>query len=130
MGSIELFPERRRRPQTDERRQHPRATLKTEVHLGSESNFYTGFMNDISEGGLFVATHQVMARGTKLMLEFSLPDDESPIRVTGEVRWTREYNPSSDGAPGLGFQFLDLSASDRARIESFVKLRETLFYDE
>jgi uncharacterized protein (TIGR02266 family) len=124
MGSIELFPQ-----SGSERRQHPRATIKTAVHLGSESNFYSGFTNDLSEGGLFVATHLVLPIGTRLDLEFSLPDDDTPIRAQGEVRWTREYNPSSDGAPGLGLRFLKLELADRDRIDAFVKLRETLFYD-
>lgn len=129
MKPVELFPEGSAR-RSEERRAHPRAVLKTEVHLGSESNFYTGFTNDISEGGLFVATHHVLPRGERMELEFSLPDDPTPLKVLGEVRWTREYNPASDGAPGLGFQFVDLSADDRARIEAFVKQRETLFYED
>jgi uncharacterized protein (TIGR02266 family) len=112
----------------DERRQFQRATLKASVSLTSESNFYTGFMNDISEGGLFVATHNVIPRGSRMEIEFSLPDDDEPIHVLGEVRWVVEYNPLSDGHPGMGLQFVDLKEKDRVRIEQFVKMRGTLFY--
>lgn len=113
-----------------ERRAHPRAALKTSVSLCSESNFYTGFMNDISEGGLFVATHQVLQRGSLIDLEFSLPDDQEPIHVQGEVCWVSEYNPTSDGHPGMGVRFTTIAEADRARIERFVTQRGTLFYDD
>jgi len=113
-----------------DRRQYQRATLKTAVHMGSESNFYSGFSNDISEGGIFVATHCLMELGRAKGIEFSLPDDNEPVRVQGVVRWVREYLPGSDGTPGMGFQFIDLRPEDRQRIESFVKMRETLFYDD
>jgi len=113
-----------------ERRAHARATLKTSVHFGSESNFYTGFTQDISAGGLFVATHNVVPMGTVIDLEFSIPDEGPPITVQGEVRWAAEYNPASDCSPGLGLRFIDLKEEDRIRIERWVEHRETMFYDE
>ena len=112
------------------KRNHARAVLKTSVHLGSDSNFYTGFSNNISEGGIFIATHHNAPLGTQVHLEFSLPDNETPISALGEVRWCSQYNPNSDGAPGLGLSFLNLSDSDRRRIEAFVNHRDTLFYDD
>jgi len=117
-------------PAVDERRQHYRAALQASVSLSSESNFYTGFTNDISEGGLFVATHNLAPRGTVMELEFSLSDEEEPIVVQAEVRWVCEYSASSDGHPGMGLQFKNLQEKDRQRIERFVKMRETLFYDD
>ena len=89
----------------DDRRQHLRATFKTAINLTSESNFYAGFTDDISEGGLFVATHNTLPRGTVVDIEFVLPDSEEPIRSQGEVRWIREYRPENDAPPGMGLSF-------------------------
>lgn len=113
-----------------ERRQFSRATLKTAINLSSDSNFYTGFTDDISEGGLFIATHEIVPRGTELDLEFSLPDSDDPIHARGVVRWVREYNPDNESMPGLGLQFIQLSDKDRTRIIDFVKIRETIFFDD
>ena len=113
-----------------ERRIHSRVALKTEVTWNSESNFYTGFTNDVSSGGIFVATHNIMPRGTVLDLEFSIPDGEGPIRASGEVRWVREYYQYSDSDPGMGVQFVDLAPEDQARIQAFVRRRETIFFDD
>lgn len=114
----------------DERRAHQRLPLKASVTWNSETNFYTGFTDDISEGGIFVATYSVASRGAQIMLEFTLPDDKERICVLAEVRWLREYNPASDVNPGMGLEFVNLSDEDKQRIQAFIKNRETLFYDE
>jgi uncharacterized protein (TIGR02266 family) len=117
-------------PVLQERRAHPRVRLHTTINLTSQSNFYTGLTGDISEGGVFVATHNVFSPGTSVDLEFTLPDNGGAIIARGEVRWAAEYNELSDGPPGLGIKFLDLSERDRARIERFVRTRDTMLYDE
>ncbi|MFH1468941.1 MAG: TIGR02266 family protein [Pseudomonadota bacterium] len=117
-------------PGTDAGRRHRRISLRTEVHLESDSNLYTGLTDNLSEGGLFVATSELLARGTVLDLEFSLPDGGPPIRITGVVRWIREDLECIEGPPGMGVQFVELDERAEARLERFVRLRDTLYYDE
>ncbi|MCA9670478.1 MAG: TIGR02266 family protein [Myxococcales bacterium] len=114
----------------DERRAHVRKVLKTSVGMVTESNFYSGFTNDISEGGLFVATYNLMDVGTVVQLEFDLSDGRPPIEVQGEVRWIREHNEYSDAGPGMGLRFVDLAPEAHARIVAFVSQRDTLFFDD
>ncbi len=128
-GSSKAVAEEEARAQ-NERRQHLRATYKASINLTSESNFYTGFTDDLSEGGLFVATHNTILRGNIADIEFMLPDDDNPISVQGEVRWVREYRPENDAPPGMGLKFINLSDSVRQRITNFVKVRDTIFYDD
>ncbi len=113
-------------------RQHERAVVQTAVDFFSESNFYTGIMDNISEGGLFVATFEVAEVGTRLKLEFSLPDKGPPVCVDGEVRWSRAYQSDGDDEvlPGIGLRFLDLSEEDKSRISLFVTRRETIYFDD
>lgn len=113
---------------TRARRRHQRTLLKTSVSLVSESNFYTGFTDNISEGGIFVSTFTVIAIGQRVALEFTLPDDGPPICTVAQVRWRRVYNVDSDLGPGLGLQFVNLDSNARERIEAFVATRGTLFY--
>ncbi|HEU5076246.1 MAG TPA: hypothetical protein VFU02_18765, partial [Polyangiaceae bacterium] len=35
----------------------PRAAVELDVSLGSDHNFYAGFVENLSAGGVFVATH-------------------------------------------------------------------------
>src|SRR5690606_3700680 len=60
-------------PRPDERRRQPRVQLQAVVGYHSEDNFYTGFSSDISEGGLFVSTINVLPAGSRVQLAFSLP---------------------------------------------------------
>ncbi|MCC6750929.1 MAG: TIGR02266 family protein [Deltaproteobacteria bacterium] len=123
-----------RRPGADDaatnRREHVRTELQASVSLSSETNFYSGHMNDVSEGGLFVATREPQAIGTVLVVEFSLPDDELTIFVKGEVRWIREEGPGPEGVAGMGIRFLNLHEDDRQRIEAFVQKRATIVHED
>lgn len=112
----------------EERRSHERTALKASVNWTSETNFYTGFTNDIGEGGLFVATHQVLPMDSVIELEFSIPGKPDPIKVEGKVRWVREYNELSDADPGMGIQFKALNNADQETIQRFVGRRDSIFY--
>ena len=103
--------------------------VETDVDLDTGSNFYWGLLDDISEGGVFVATDYLPKRQSKIHLRFSLPDGGNPITVLGEVRWFREES-SRDSPVGFGIRFVDLPAPARARISDFIERRDPLFYDD
>jgi uncharacterized protein (TIGR02266 family) len=114
----------------DNRRIHPRFAVDLDVTMSSEHNFYAGFAENISSGGLFIATHVLKPVGEKLEISVTLPDRAEAIRCRGEVRWVREYSERSNVPPGLGIRFIGLPAPDAEAIERFLKDREPLFYDE
>lgn len=114
-----------------DKRQHSRVAVEVDVDFSSESNFYRGFVENISEGGLFVATYEHKKVGDRVTLKFRLPDSTEIIECAGEVRWIRVQNPDTpDVSPGLGVRFVDLSPSLQLRVEEFIREREPLFFDE
>jgi uncharacterized protein (TIGR02266 family) len=120
-----------RPPPTGETRRGKRFPLKVEVGYASEHNFYTGFMENLSSGGIFIATHDPVAIGDHYELTFSVPGLNRPINASCEVRWIREYNPDyPDMVPGAGMRFVKLDAEARAAIELFIRHREPIFFDE
>jgi uncharacterized protein (TIGR02266 family) len=112
------------------RRQHPRHNVELEVTMESETNFYMGLTENISEGGLFMATHVLKPLGTQVEVSFKLPEISEPIKVTGTVRWVREYSDTSDASPGIGIRFDHLNTSHYEQIHRFLAARDPLFYDE
>ena len=54
-------------------RVHSRAELSLAVTLMGENNFYVGLSQNISEGGIFIATYRVLPLGTRVLLTFTLP---------------------------------------------------------
>lgn len=119
-------------PPAHERRRHERLSLTAEVGLRSESNFYTGFSDDISEGGLFIATYSLLPIGSTLEISFGLPTGDE-IVATGEVRWVRDPrrdDPDAQVSPGMGVRFTTIKPEHLAAIRSFMQLRDPIFYDE
>jgi len=111
-------------------RDYTRVQLKTNINLGSDSNFFTGFSTDISEGGIFVATVETVPQGTKVDLDFTLPGGR-PLKASGVVRWLREQNDHTpDLMPGMGVQFQDLQPEIASLISDFVRKREPLFFPD
>jgi uncharacterized protein (TIGR02266 family) len=111
-------------------RSSSRIPLQTQVDLSSDSNVFTGFSTNLSEGGVFVATLNLLPVGTAVDLTFSLPG-KVRISVQGEVRWTREVDDRTpDVFPGVGVRFVDLSPEAAQALHRFVGDREPLFYPD
>jgi uncharacterized protein (TIGR02266 family) len=113
------------------RRTQHRIDLELSITFESESNFFVGFSTNISEGGLFIATHDYKTVGSTLKVRFAIPDDGDPVDVTCAVRWVREYNSMAPSMiPGMGVEFVDLSPWDLERVQDFCDgLREPMFID-
>jgi uncharacterized protein (TIGR02266 family) len=119
-------------PQGAERRSAPRVELQLEVGLSSETNFYTGLTQDISTGGLFVATHHLHRVGQRLTVHLALPGNPVAVTVDCEVRWIREVSPLSgpQTITGMGLKFVSLTPQARLAIATFLKARDSLYHDD
>ena len=109
-----------------------RYDLEIKVDLESEHNFYTGLTQNISAGGLFIATHHLRRIGDRIALKFQLPGSEQSVAVETEVRWIRENSSLQrvDGATGMGVRFINLSPEATNAIQSFLSTRDSLYYDD
>jgi len=111
-------------------REHQRVDLKSEISFESETNFYVGWSGDISAGGIFIATHELMEKGSVLRLRFQLPNGRR-VHATGEVMWIKEFNMiQPDQTPGMGIRFTDIDPGDLLAVTAFTKRREPIFYDD
>ncbi len=114
----------------ERRREHPRFGVELDVSLGSDHNFYAGFAENLSAGGVFVATHLLKPVGEIIELSIHIPESELMIQGTGEVRWIREYNEASDVPPGMGVKFLELEPGAEEAIQYFLSHRDPMFFDD
>jgi uncharacterized protein (TIGR02266 family) len=100
-----------------ERRISMRMKLHAKVTLGSESNFFMGLTENISEGGIFVSTLSPPAMGETVELAIVVEDGEA-VPVAGVVRWIRT---DDDGNPtGCGVQFGTITDDVRRAIEAMM----------
>jgi len=109
-----------------------RFDLEVKVDLESDHNFYTGLTQNISAGGVFIATHHIRRIGDRITLKFTLPGSERTIDVETEVRWIRENTALQrvDGAQGMGVRFINLTPEASAVINAFIQSRDSLYYDD
>lgn len=115
-----------------DQRNHLRIPLKVEVTIDSEHNFYVGLSENVSEGGIFVATYQSVELGTVLDLTFTLPGQPQPTQIDMKcrVQWLRDFAAAADGLPpGLGLQFVDPSSDALKTVRDFVRRREPAFFE-
>ena len=121
---------------TDEQDQQgriaPRRDFEAEIEisLDSDHNFYTGFTENISSGGLFIATRDLKPIGTPMEISFSIPGFDTKISIQAEVRWQRLEQSHADSMPGIGVRFLNLDTAQTEAINAFIGQRGTLFYDD
>ncbi len=114
----------------DDRRSCPRVALEADITFASDSNFYTGFAEDISDGGVFVATYSLYRIGTAIQVTFTLPSGHT-LTVDGTVRWLRDiWDLDHDTQPGMGIAFEGLNAEDKQTIARFMQSRAPLFFAE
>jgi uncharacterized protein (TIGR02266 family) len=110
------------------KRQSPRVKMQAAVDFHSDNNFFNGFSANISDGGLFVATVNLLPLGTEVDLSFTLPSGQK-VEARGVVRWVREVNDKlPDAFPGLGVQFSALAPHAQAAIDQFLAQRDPLFF--
>ena len=113
------------------RRIAPRHDLKVEVSGQSDHQFFTGFSENISTGGLFIATYQTLPLGTEFQLSFSVPGVNKQFDCKCIVRWVREHDAEAPHAvPGVGVNFVELSPADEKILDAILSRVETMFYDD
>ena len=111
-----------------EKRAHKRVAMRVAVTGVGEDNFFVGFSEDISEGGVFISTLCPPAVGETIDLSVVISEQQA-LTVKGDVRWHRS---NSRGEPtGCGVCFLPMSPEQRALLAEALNAcgRDPLFYD-
>ena len=105
------------KPDFEERRSSTRLPVEMWVEESTERELYFQRGANISVGGIFLERTIPHARGTVVSLQFTLPNDTTPIKVKGEIVNVGEASTEL----GMGIKFLDLVESDRERIQAFIE---------
>jgi uncharacterized protein (TIGR02266 family) len=101
----------------------PRTRARLRVHYGTGTQrLLVDYSVNLSTGGVFIESSDVLPVETPLSLEFSLPEGQKTIRCRGLVAWvnTADRPVSSRLPPGMGVQFLDLSLDDLRTLREFI----------
>jgi uncharacterized protein (TIGR02266 family) len=92
------------------RRTDPRYARRIEVEVTAGPKQFRAFTRNLSLGGMYLETPELLPIGTTVDLRFKLPAQPEAVEVTAEVRWIEP----GEGAllSGMGLRFHGLRARD------------------
>ena len=107
-----------------------RVEYEVSVNLKSANNFYTGLAENVSEGGLFIATEAPLHMGEELTVHLRLMRAQ-PESYHCEVCWIRPTGANGRLPAGMGVRFKDLTTAQTSALQSFVdtKVKDTVFFE-
>jgi hypothetical protein len=98
----------------EDKRVHPRVNLDTEVSCQQrDSTPFTGMAKDISIGGMFIESTEILPFGTEVTIVCRVPGTKAELRLPGIVRWAKPT--------GFGVQFGSLGARETHAISQLLK---------
>ncbi len=79
---------------------------------------------NMSSGGVFLATDDVLPENTPLKLEFSLPGEMRVVSCRGRVAWVNhpQHKVSPDLPAGMGIQFVETQVEELSAIRNYLQM--------
>ena len=97
-----------------DRRLYPRKQVFIQVdYSATRDESFTGYTDNISEGGMFIGTQNLLAVGADIYLEFRIPKSDLPAKVKGKIVSNMDI--------GMGIQFEGLDPITQGKISSAIK---------
>jgi uncharacterized protein (TIGR02266 family) len=115
----------RDRDDDEQRRKDLRVTAAFKVRYSTLDQLVVAYTHDLSHGGMFLRTRQLVPVGTFVRVHIDLPDDGGELAVIARVTHVRSLEEAEAmGKPaGMGVEFLDLAPDGLAQIELFIASR-------
>lgn len=112
----------RKPPVTRETRTEPRVTLAFRVKYKTpEGHHFESRAGGIGGGGLFIESQSTLPVGTKLVMEFSLPERPNEwLPAKGVVAWVCPKADQYTFSPGMGVRFTEIDPDVRRRVLALV----------
>ncbi|MBW2242445.1 MAG: PilZ domain-containing protein [Deltaproteobacteria bacterium] len=95
-----------------DRRHSDRAPVTVRIAYETVDSLFSEFTRNINEGGVFIETEQPLGLEEQVQLQFQLPGDEEPVKLSGRVVRVE--------SSGMGIEFGELDAIARERINQLV----------
>jgi uncharacterized protein (TIGR02266 family) len=84
-------------------RVHDRVPICMRVQFRNASSFLVAYTVNLSRGGVFLETEEVLPVGAEIALQLEVPQ-AGPVTLNGHVTWRRDH-PDVDGPRGIGVEF-------------------------
>lgn len=96
----------------DSMREHLRKQCLINTNYRIQDRNFKSYILDVSIGGVFIETNEVIPKGRDLLLKFSLPNRSQPFTLSGKVAWS--------SSKGFGVKFDDVTPLQEDLLKSFI----------
>lgn len=103
----------------------PRIALDAPVRLRQRQREWGGTARNLSRGGVFVETGEILHERAELELALDLPETPLALASTAQVIWSR--TPREELSPGMGLRFLGLDRPTARQLGEYVEERLPAF---
>ncbi len=105
-----------------EKRKATRVPASLEVDYSTYTPYDLRRIINISQGGVYIRTQELLPVGSELEIRFNLPNYNRPINSKVKVMWTyRQPSVIEMNSSGMGVQFLQIADQDLQAIEEFIE---------
>jgi type IV pilus assembly protein PilZ len=103
-----------------ENRFHTRLPLVVRAEIEIEGAQQTGYLTNLSLGGAFLATQEMLAIGTPVHLHVFLPWKLGEFEAEARIVWSSGKDGNETDPPGVGLQFTGLDSRADGRLRAYV----------
>lgn len=103
----------------DERRRHRRVPVRVVIDYETADQFFTDYALNLSLGGIYIRTDEMLPVGTRLRIHFSVPEHDGFIDGWGKVVRVQPAE-GPDGPAGLGIALERLDEEAGAIVDELV----------
>lgn len=76
-------------------------------------------INDLSFSGMGISTSETLSKGDKIELELTIPGDDIPMFIEGEVAWVNR-KPDEDNVCQAGIRLSKINCHDKDRLARYL----------
>lgn len=115
------------------RRWGPRAQFDIQIGVSTKHRVFVGLVDNISTGGLFIATDQELKKGDTLDVKFTIPGQDHKFVMKAEVMWIRPYDElgnDRNSQAGAGVRLLEMNDEEKQMLNAFINEHDPMFFIE
>jgi len=121
-SSCKVSVKRRETKRIKESRKEPRYRTSIRARYQTPIEEGISWIKDISLSGAHLFLNRAVDIGTSLKIEVTLPQEDRPIRVEGDIVWAEECN--------AGFRFVGAEEDEITKLIEYIKARDTYIQEQ
>ncbi|MCG3172900.1 MAG: hypothetical protein GMKNLPBB_01071 [Myxococcota bacterium] len=106
-------------PQEPDKRKFSRVEVHMKVELRTTYVYASASVLNLSTGGVFIKTGKPLPVGSELDLAMHFPNLETPIQISGVVRWVRSGAELDQS--GMGVELMNITPEVRVAIDECLR---------